>query len=255
VTDPTSGQPVVVSPEPLGLDGSWIFERFACSSGALTPWAQLENTLVGADGYKTPSFSWPTEAALGLTDSGTIRRSHLWTITDNKASRVSRLDYTSSRSVNQSEATAWTSTTKSYDLIRSEEGQLVLVHGILEKPLFQGLPLEPIVSTVQQKIKELGGSTSPMTQTIQKVTDFLKARIDSRVVDLTMSFFNDVTNAVETVDYRVDDESLVLSNAAIAIKGLPLLSNPNDPKGVRLIDHTVCGLLGKAERHYRRVQN
>lgn len=260
VVDPTSGEPVALDPAPLGLDGTWAFAGFQCEKGALTPWAKVENSLVSEQGLKTPSFQWPTEKSLGLFDQGTVKRSHIWTISGSQASKVTKLEYHSSRqsaeteqAATASEPTAWASTSKNYEVNRTVEGQLVFVHGRIEKPVFSGLPLQPITEVIAAKVRQAGSGTSPIAETIQKIQDFLRSQLDSKWVDSTLSFFNEVTQATETVDYALDNESLTLSNAAIAVKGLSLPGG-GDPRGVRLIDVTICGVGGKASRQYTRIQ-
>lgn len=249
----TSGQSPV---QALGLDGTWKFARFECAKGELTPWAKVENVLVDSDGIAASDVKWPTESNAGTSDKGVVRRSHLWQISGNGASRESRLEFFSSRSAQSdaaaapTEATAWAATKKAYTVNRDTAGQLVLVHGKLEGPFFKGLPLEPINAIIDQKLEEIkakGGGWTAVVTPIENVKNFLVARLDSRWVKSLVSFVNDVTEATETVKYTVDASTLTLSGARISIKGAP--TNP----GTRLVDVTICGINGEATRVYDRV--
>jgi hypothetical protein len=240
------------------LDGSWQFARFECAKGDLTPWAKLENDLVDSDGIVANGVKWATESDAGTADNGVVRRSHIWQISGNGASRESKLEFFSSRNTSDdkvgeapSEATAWAYTKKGYTLNRDAAGKLVLVHGNLEGPFFKGLPLEPVNVIIDKKLEEIkarGGGWTAVVTPIENVKNFLMARINSsKWIQSLVSFANDVTEATETVNYTVDASTLKMSGARITIKGAP--SNP----GTRLVDVTICGVNGEATRVYSRV--
>ena len=251
----TSGQ---APAQALGLDGTWQFARFECTKGDLTPWAKLENDLVDADGIAASGIRWATESDAGTSDSGVVRRSHIWQISGNGASRESKLEFFSSRNSSDeklgaapAEASSWAYTKKGYTLNRDVAGKLVLVHGKLVGPEFKGLPLDPVNAVIETKleeIKSLGGGWAAVVTPIENVKNFLMTRINKAPwIKSLVSFVNDVTEATETVNYTVDASTLTMSGARITIKGAP--SNP----GTRLVDVTICGVNGEATRVYSRV--
>jgi hypothetical protein len=252
----TTGQAPV---QAVGLDGTWQFARFECAKGDLTPWAKVENDLVDADGIAASDIQWPTESDSGTPDKGVIKRSHIWQISGDGASRETKLEFFSSRAAQTdsgvaapapAEATAWAATKKAYTLDRKTDGKLVLVHGKLEGPFFKGLPLEPVNAIIDAKLEEVkskGGGWAAVVTPIQNVKNFLMARLGDRWVKSLVSFVNDVTEATETVNYTVDASTLRMTGARVSIKGAP--TNP----GTRLVDVTICGVNGEATRVYARV--
>jgi hypothetical protein len=254
----TTGQAPV---QAVGLDGTWQFARFECTKGELTPWAKVENDLVDVNGIGASNVKWSTESDSAATDNGVIKRSHIWQISGDGASRESRLEFFSSRASQTdsgaaapaaAEATAWAATKKAYTLDRKTDGKLVLIHGKLEGPFFKGLPLEPVNVIIDQKLDEAkakGRGWEAVVTPIQNMKNFLMTRINnSKWIQSLVSFANDVTEATETVNYTVDASTLKLSGARITIKGAP--TNP----GPRLVDVTICGgLNGEATRVYTRV--
>ncbi len=229
----------------FGLDGKWVFTGFSCTSGEITPWAELENALVSDNGQKSPEFQWST----GGTDRGVIRRKHEWNIYGDTAIRESTLSFHSDTAAN-SEATAWVSTKKRYKLNRITNGRLVLNHGPTEGPFFQGLPLEPVFSIIEKQIDNRisrGGFGAALLRPVQNIQRLLQSQFSNRYANSILNFVNEISEATETVNYTFNQSTLTLSQATVNIKGFT--SEP----GVRLVDVTACGTEGQATRSYKKT--
>ena len=249
LVDPANGKSVVIDTAPLGLDGKWAFESFECTSGKITPWAKLENTLVGPDGLVTPTMRGMQAGRETTISSGRVRRSHVWTIDGTSASRLTKIEYFSLKDLSSgaTEATAWLSTTKSYMLNRTVEGRLILVHGKMETPVFKNdWILQPLSTLLENLGKGTESGTSPVSQIVQKITSFFSMQREQPWFQSLSAAFNDVTQATEAVDYTFDNDHLAFSNAAVTVLGLEV--------DVPLVDKTTCGLSGQATRHYNRIK-
>jgi hypothetical protein len=257
VPPPVTSSPTGTTPEspgrsarepdqkPLTLDGEWTFKQFTCTEGELTPWAGLENTLVSEEGYPSPEFSWHT----GGKDRGTIRRTHRWTLLGDRAVRESTLAFHSSLTPGD-KPTAWVTTRKRYAVNRISAGRLVLKHGATEGPFFQGLPLDPILTIIDNHIETQiarGGVVANLLTPIRNIQNFLRTKFSEPFMKSIMDFVNEFSQATESVNYTVDDTSLTFSQAQVSIDGFAA-----EP-GVRIVDVASCGVNGKAVRTYERT--
>lgn len=248
-SSPTSTSPGessgATSSSPQTLNGKWTFKQFSCTSGALTPWAVLENKLVSAEGYSSPEFQWHT----GGRDRGIIRRSHVWTIYGDRAVRESKLAFYSSSSESVA-AAAWVSTRKRYAVHRISSGRLVLKHGVTEGPFFQGLPLDPIFKIIDAHIErqvERGGIEGALLAPVRNIQEHLSKQFSNPFTKAVLSFVNELSQASESLNYAFDQTSLTFSQARVNISGFTA-----EP-GIRLVDVSSCGLNGESVRTYERT--
>lgn len=243
-SDPGSS-PGPGTPTAQTLDGKWTFKQFSCTSGELTPWADLENKLVSSEGFPSPEFQWHT----GGKDRGVIRRSHVWNIYGDRAVRESKLAFYSS-SAQGEEAAAWVTTRKRYSVNRISSGRLVLKHGVTEGPFFQGLPLDPILSIIDSHIEkqvERGGIVAALLTPVRNIQAHLNNHFSNPFTKAVLNFVNEFSQATESLNYTFDQTSLTFSQAQVNIAGFTA-----EP-GVRLVDVGSCGLNGQAVRSYERT--
>jgi hypothetical protein len=113
--------------------------------------------------------------------------------------------------------------------------------------------LDPVNAVINRRIDDLvkaGGVSATLIKPIQDLKTFISRGINANWVKSALSFFEDVSQATEALDYELDQRNLSLRNSAISVRGMAII---NPEKDLRLVDITACGMNGKATRLYERM--